>query len=125
MIKLSWKTLNTRDFISGVVKLAQNDNLETKTAYRVARIFQAAGKEMEKARALENEIKAKYTLPGTDQFVDGGEAKMTAEFAEMMEKTEAEIKVHKLDFHQLQGLSALQLTALEPIIDGLPTEEEA
>lgn len=133
MLTLTWKQFQDPNFRQALITLNNNNRLDNKTAYRVGRICIVGQKEMEKLRDLENTIRAKYIdkdekgsfkvdEAGNDVYnTPDGQENHKKEFEALLD-TKVEMKVHKLDFNQVNGLSGLQLTALEEILDNLPEE---
>lgn len=134
MLKLTWAELNAKPFIAAIMTLNSNSKLDNVTAYRVGRIVEVARKELSKAHAIE--IAKATTLADKDEkgeiiYVDvpGGkrpqtsgenDKKLEAEMAEVFESHFAEVKVNKLDFNALNGLTGEQLIAISSICDNLP-----
>lgn len=113
MLKLTWKQLNNPGFAQAMVKLNQSTQLDAKTAYRVGRICQAAIKEMEKSELCGKKLKEKWPKK------EDAEALKKA-MEEAMEENFVEIKVHKLDFNLIRGLTGGEMIAIEHIMDNVP-----
>lgn len=131
MLKLTWEQMNEPTFVSAIVKLSQNRELEQKTAYRVGRIFAVARREMERLREVELKLRENYALrdgDGKPQTTNEGEfivapenmEKYDADFKKAVSEKSVEIKVHKIDFAAIKGLSGQELVAIEEIVDGCP-----
>lgn len=133
MLTLTWSKLNEPQFVNAVVKLANNRQLDNVTAYRVGRICTTADRAMKTCREKEMELKKKFFKvddkgnfvvdEATKQLVgltEKAEEEYDAAFNSMMEANTVTVKVHKLDFSKLNGLTGLELTAIEEIVDSIP-----
>ena len=129
MLRLSLKTLADPKFMSAINALCNSREVDEKTAYRAGRIAVAGKREMEKLVTHEEAIRAKYTMTVTEgdksrlEWKEPGAAeKANAEFADLLEGKEVDIKVHKLDFGSVKGLTGAEMIALEPVMDNIPEE---
>lgn len=137
MLKLSWGEINEKPFISAIMTLNGNPKLDRATAYRIGRIGEVIRRELQKAHTIELEKATKYAEKDEKgeivyEAVPGGQrpkvaqekwATLDKEMQEVFSTHFAEIKVHKLDFNELSGLTGEQLIAIEKICDNLPAEE--
>ncbi len=133
MLTFTWAELNREPLVKAMVKLNNCDKLDERTAYRIGRMVQLAGREMEKARQQEFDLAKKYAAlneageiivnNGMPQWKDEDASKaFSKELEQLLHDTKVSFKVHKLDFHALHnaGLTGAEMVALEPIIEGLP-----
>lgn len=136
MISMTWTELNKQPFINAMLKLSNSDELDRVTAYRVGRIVDVARKALKTAHEKEMKLATELAeLDGTGNVVfvetpmgkrpkvhKDNEGKFNEEMTKMFEENKVDIKVHKLDFNQLVGLSGEQLIAIESICDNIPEE---
>lgn len=136
MLKLTAKKMNDRGFIGAIMTLNNDPKLDKQTAYRVGRIFDMGQRELAKIHETEMELRKelaekdeKGEIVMLDMGHEGKRAKVAEDKLEEYEKRmdqilekEINIKVHKLDFNMLQGLTGAQLVAIEEILDNVPDE---
>lgn len=136
MLTLTAKKMNERGFIGAMLTLNSDPKLDRATAYRVGRIVDVGQRELAKIHEVELEMRtelAEKDEKGEIVMIDMGHEGKRAKVAEdklgeyekriekLLEK-EIYIRVHKLDFNMLQGLTGAQLVAIEDILDNVPNE---
>lgn len=113
--------MNDPGFVQALVRLNTSHELDSETAYRVGRICQSAMKEMEKASVKEKAIIGKFEKDAEGNFkTTADEVKCGEELNKLFEKNMVEIKVNKLRFKGVKGLSGVEMVAIECILDGIP-----
>lgn len=135
MLTLKLTDIANSSFSRAVSKLANNEKLPKEVAYRAGRLLAVTMSEQKKAQAVAKEIYLKHQLldaNGRPLLTDGvptykeadGEEKANAEIDKWVEEKLVDVKVHKLDYNEIQGLSGAELVALTPVLENLPSEEE-
>lgn len=131
MLTVTWSQLNKPSVAGALMTLANSNKVDRTTAYRAARIVEKANREMEKAREYEEKLVAQYAKKddkgqiiknenGQAEMDEESQKKLNAEFEKYCAEQKVEIKVHKLDFTKLDGLTGTQLLALSDFVEGVP-----
>ncbi len=137
MLELKWADINKTGFIGAMMTLNNNNELDRITAYRVGRIVDVCRRELKKAHDKELVLATEFAeldASGKPVMVEvqGGKrpkvhadnsAKMDEAMDKLFEENTVQIKVHKLDFNALSGLTGEQIIAIEAIVENLPKEE--